>query len=335
MENTSVAALQFKFCQSCGNRFDRPHRIGSVQWESRKYCSLKCQPKPVPKFIPCRICGQPTKYRGNDQSRLMGMVRCQSDACKEASRLQKNEAISAKAKQMYSDGERVLSEETRRQISEKLSGRKLGNYSTEHCAAISAAKKGKTPSEAMRRAILASAAARKGRHCDNGLRGYKQSPEHIENRRQKQIGKKRSLEMCQKLSRSRKGMIFSESHRQKLAVARKRLWDEGKLNAFRSKLEKRLGEVIEPLGFVPQFRIPGYSHPYDYGNAEKCIVIEVHGCFWHSHGCGVRQCKDNSKERDQLHESTARQLGFEVFIFWQCQEADWSKQLKEQGVLSE
>jgi DNA mismatch endonuclease (patch repair protein) len=187
----------------------------------------------------------------------------------------------------------------------------------------------------MLKAILASAAARKGKHCDNGLRGYKQSPEHIENRRRAQIGKKLSLEARQKLSHSRKGIVFSESHRQKLAIARKRLWDEGKLTAFRSKLEKRLGQVVEPLGYIPQFRIPGYNHPYDYGHPEKKIVIEVHGCFWHSHGCGVRQCKDNSKERDRLHEEVARELGFEIFTFWQCQESDWPTQLKEYGLLLE
>lgn len=331
----SVSAIQFKLCKTCGNRFNRPSRIATAQWEGRKYCSTKCQPKPVAQFIPCRICGQPTKYHGNESSRLAGMVRCQSDACKEASRLQKNEAIAAKAKQMYSDGKRGLSEETRRQISEKLTGRKLGNYSPERCAAISRAKKGKAPSPAMLKAILASAAARKGKHCDNGLRGYKQSPEHIENRRRAQIGKKLSLEARQKLSHSRKGIVFSESHRQKLAIARKRLWDEGKLTAFRSKLEKRLGQVVEPLGYIPQFRILGYNHPYDYGHPEKKIVIEVHGCFWHSHGCGVRQCKDNSKERDRLHEEVARELGFEIFTFWQCQESDWPTQLKEYGLLLE
>lgn len=335
MENPSVAALQFKFCQSCGNRFDRPYRIGNAQWESRKYCSLKCQPKPVPKFIPCRICGQPTKYRGNDQSQLAGMVRCQSDACKEASRLQKNEAISVKAKQMYSDGERGLSEETRKQISEKLSGRKLGNYSAEHRAAISAAKKGKHATDAVWKAIRASAVARKGKRCNNGLRGHRQTYEHREHIRKAMLGKPQSAEKSQKITLALTGKRLNESHRQKLAIARKRLWDEGRFTAFRSKLEKRLGEVIEPLGYVPQFRIPGYGHPYDYGNAEKRVVIEVYGCFWHSHGCGVKQCKDNSKERDQLHESTARRLGFDVFIFWQCQETDWSKQLKEQGVLSE
>ncbi len=334
MENP-LPATQFKFCQSCGTRFNRPSRIANKQWEGRKYCSLQCQPKPVPQFIPCRICGQPTKYRGNEQSSLAGKVRCQSDDCKEASRLQKNEAIGAKAKQMYADGERGLSEETRKQISQKLSRRKLGSYSAEHCAAISRAKKGKAPSPAMLRAILASAASRKGKRCDNGLRGYKQSADHIENRRQTRIGKRLSLETRQKLSQSRKGIVFSQAHRQKLAASRKRLWAEGKLTAFRSKLEKRLGEIVEPLGFAPQFRIYGYSHPYDYGHAEKRIVIEVHGCFWHSHGCGVKQCKDNSKERDRLHEATARELGFKVFIFWQCQESDWPNQLREYGILSE
>lgn len=333
MESTSVAVLQFKFCQTCGNRFNRPSRIANAQWEGRKYCSGKCKPAPVAQFIPCRICGQPTKYHGNENSRLAGMVRCQSEACKEASRLQKNEAIGAKAKQMYADGERGLSEETRKQISQKLSGRKLGNYSAEHCDAISRAKKGKPPSPAMLAAIQASADARRGKHCDNGLRGYKQTADHVRNRAQTQIGKKRSLETRQKLSASRKGIVFSLEHRQKIGALHKRLWAEGKHKAFRSKLEKRLGEIIEPYGFVPQFRIKGYSHPYDYGHSEKKVVIEVNGCFWHSHGCGVKQCKDDSRERDARNEAKARELGFEIFTFWQCQETDWPNQLKEYGIL--
>lgn len=333
MENASIAAAQSKLCQTCGNPFYRLSRVTNAKWESRKYCSVKCQPRVAPQFIPCRICGQPTKYRGNERSRLAGMVRCQSDACKEASRLQKNEAIGAKAKQMYATGERILSSEARKRISEKLSGRKLGNYPAERGQAISKAKKGKPASEAVWRAIRASADARRGKRCDNGLRGYKQTPEHKERIRKAMLGKPQSEEKSRKITLALTGKKLSEQHRQKLAASHKRLWAEGRFTAFRSKLEKRLGEVIEPLGYIPQFRIDGYTHPYDYGHAEKRIVIEVNGCFWHSHGCGVKQCKNNSREKDKANEDFARQNGYQVIVLWQCEESKWPVLLQDAGIL--
>jgi hypothetical protein len=186
----------------------------------------------------------------------------------------------------------------------------------------------------MWRAIRASAEARRNRaHNDNGLIGYKQTPEHRENIRRAMIGKPQSDEKRRKIAEARKGKKLSVAHCASLSKARIKAWAEGKHTAFRSKLEIRAGMILEPLGFIPQFRLPGYAHPFDYGHAEKHIVVEIHGCYWHSHGCGVRLCKDDARGRDAINHAIAYEAGFQVVILWQCQESNWPNILRNAGIL--
>lgn len=56
--------------------------------------------------VPCRICGQPTRYNGGPTSHLVGSVHCGSAECREASRAQKNAAIAARHIADYATGKR-------------------------------------------------------------------------------------------------------------------------------------------------------------------------------------------------------------------------------------
>lgn len=329
MEHTS-----HKTCQNCGARFSRSSNISNTQWDQRKYCSTKCQIRPQPQFIPCRICGEPTKYRGNTESRLFGQVRCLKQECIEASRALKNATISNVARQMYEDGERGLSPESRASISTKLTGRKIGPYSEAHRQAISAAKKGKPASPGVWKALRASAEARRLReHNNNGLKGYKQTEEHKRKRALASVGRTMSDDTRRRISEAQKGRVRSEAHRRKLSEALSRRWDAGEFNAYRSQLEIRCGESLLPLGFTAQFRISRYRHPYDYGHAERRILVEVHGCYWHQHGCGKRPRKDDVKTRDARHASKAAELGYKLVVLWQCEEDQWPDILRDAGVL--
>ena len=62
-------------------------------------------------------------------------------------------------------------------------------------------------------------------------------------------------------------------------------------------------------------------------------VVFVHGCFWHAHDCRLgRRPASNAefweqkalanKERDARKEAELRELGWRVFVVWQCQLAD-------------
>lgn len=116
-----------KECLTCGTTFEKPLYCSVNEWNhKRKFCSKRCaydyphkKPSPfkgkqsskpsVKQFVPCRICGEPTKYPGSPKSKLIGKVRCEKPSCIEASKELKNKNISEKAIEMYASGERVPS----------------------------------------------------------------------------------------------------------------------------------------------------------------------------------------------------------------------------------
>ena len=109
-----------KPCEMCGAVIVKPASCSRADWPKRRFCSPTCKaesqrgkdawnkglelPKTAPRH-PCRICGQPTKYRAS-LTTVTGMVRCDQPECIEASRRLKNERIAARAVEMYASGER-------------------------------------------------------------------------------------------------------------------------------------------------------------------------------------------------------------------------------------
>ncbi len=337
MENNANSA-ESKDCMTCNETFYRPARYGTAKWAERKYCSRACQPHKEPGFIPCRICGEPSKYRGNENSSLAGMVRCSKPECKEASRLLKNAAISGVAKQMYADGERGLSPEIRQQISEKLTGRVLGPYSEERVRVLT---------EALNRPEVRAklSAAGKGRimpplseEQKARLRAMFLGRKHTEETKAKMAisgkGRFQSDEKRRKISERRKGIRFPDAHKAKLSAAAKARCERGDSPHFShiSKLEKRAGLFLMPLGFIPQFRFGGNRHPYDFGHVELKIIVEVNGCYWHSHGCIKSNCGEKPKIKDAHNAQHAAQAGYTVIVLWQCQEQQWPDILRGAGL---
>lgn len=108
-----MSAPPTKTCETCGKLFPKPPSCGIPEWNSRRrFCSYPCKAKaqlgkpsgktgwrsPLPSvatFIPCRICGAPTRYPGNRQSSLFKRVRCDKSDCVERSRMLKNKRIRA------------------------------------------------------------------------------------------------------------------------------------------------------------------------------------------------------------------------------------------------
>lgn len=69
-------------------------------------------------------------------------------------------------------------------------------------------------------------------------------------------------------------------------------------------------------------------------------VVFVHGCFWHAHDCrlGRRPAANAAfweqkalanKTRDARKETELKQLGWQVFVVWQCQLNGDKSQLDE------
>lgn len=104
--------MAYKDCTICGSSFWSKGTPGTVTYDRRKTCSKACfgeserrKPK-VKHLLPCRVCGQATKYGGTETSRLFGMVHCGLPECALESRNRKNAAIADRAIGMYRDGSR-------------------------------------------------------------------------------------------------------------------------------------------------------------------------------------------------------------------------------------
>jgi len=103
-----------KTCEQCGKTFPKNCYTSRKNWLKVRFCSTDCKvesqrgrlsplkgrsygPSQAQR-IPCRICGEPTKYHGGKNHPHKGKVHCGSDECKEASRLIRNERIQATLK---------------------------------------------------------------------------------------------------------------------------------------------------------------------------------------------------------------------------------------------
>lgn len=94
-----------KVCEQCGATYERPSLYSPHKWSTRRYCSWACSvaARPVGVRMPCRICGEPTKYYASDR-RLTGLMTCGRPECAEQSRALKNERISATQREDFAAG---------------------------------------------------------------------------------------------------------------------------------------------------------------------------------------------------------------------------------------
>ena len=65
------------------------------------------------------------------------------------------------------------------------------------------------------------------------------------------------------------------------------------------------------------------------------LVIFVHGCFWHQHGCKISNKPESNvsfweekfrrnRERDRENVDACHELGRQVLILWECQVNDYT-----------
>ena len=112
------------------------------------------------------------------------------------------------------------------------------------------------------------------------------------------------------------------------------------MRAIRSKdtqPELRVRRLAHSLGF--RFRLHRTDLPGkpDLVFPRHRLVVFVHGCFWHGHGCkrGGKGPKSNTAywnpkiERTRARDSAAKialeQLGWRVEVLWECELVDKSK----------
>lgn len=92
--------------------------------------------------------------------------------------------------------------------------------------------------------------------------------------------------------------------------------------------------ALHSLGYRYRLHRKDLPGKPDIALAPYRVVIFVHGCFWHMHGCrrGKSTPKTNAKfwrikrtetkRRDRRAISALRKDGWTVFIVWECQTRD-------------
>lgn len=116
-----------------------------------------------------------------------------------------------------------------------------------------------------------------------------------------------------------------------------------KIKSSNTQQELMVRSMLHRLGF--RFRIHRKDLPGtpDIVLPGRRIVLFVHGCFWHGHGCRIGALpKSNldywkpkieaNRARDQRTEAELASLGWRVVTVWQCELSDMetlSKRLME------
>jgi DNA mismatch endonuclease (patch repair protein) len=114
------------------------------------------------------------------------------------------------------------------------------------------------------------------------------------------------------------------------------------IRAKNTKPEVLLRSYLHRAGFRFRIHKKGLPGSPDIVLRKHHLVILVHGCFWHQHqGCKFASTPDDPSdtwkakfqgtyERDKRNELALRQLGWRVFVIWECgltkgepRELDW------------
>ncbi len=113
-----------------------------------------------------------------------------------------------------------------------------------------------------------------------------------------------------------------------------------KIRSKDTKPEMRIRKGLHALGFryrLHDKKLPGRP---DIVLPRFKTVIQVRGCFWHSHNCIDGHIPKTRKEywepklkanteRDQKNDQRLKDMGWRVFVVWECQCMS-AKRLNEQ-----
>jgi len=113
-----------------------------------------------------------------------------------------------------------------------------------------------------------------------------------------------------------------------------RSWVMSRVRSRDTKPEMLVRRLLHGLGY--RYRLHGEELPGspDLVFPRKKMVIWVHGCFWHGHGCrnGVRLPKTNvefwsakrraNMARDQRSALALESMGWKALVLWECELRD-------------
>jgi len=100
-----------------------------------------------------------------------------------------------------------------------------------------------------------------------------------------------------------------------------------------SKPEMRVRRALHAMGFRYRLHCPELPGKPDLVLPRFKTVVFVHGCFWHGHDCPRFRLPEQNREywerkigrnvvRDQDRQRKLRDLGWRVWILWECRLAE-------------
>jgi DNA mismatch endonuclease, patch repair protein len=100
-----------------------------------------------------------------------------------------------------------------------------------------------------------------------------------------------------------------------------------------TKPELLVRKVIHAMGFRFRLHQRGLPGRPDIVMRGHSVIVQVHGCFWHRHGCSIsnipRTRKDywipklaRNVERDKANDLLLRSMGWRVITVWECEAKD-------------
>lgn len=203
--------------------------------------------------------------------------------------------------------------------------------SPEHRAKISASLTGKSPSPETREKLRAWQIGKpKPRHIVEKLRATMNAPEMravlSELRRQESNTPARKAQL-HAIQQARRGKpMSSEGIARWQASMERRMQHHG---LYHSALEERAAVLLLPLGYK-RFVWLG-QNSYDFGLADKSLVIEVNGCYWHDHrfvnpACSIEP-RPGVRKRDLEKRALCVERGVTLIELWECEEAYWPEMI--------
>lgn len=97
-----------------------------------------------------------------------------------------------------------------------------------------------------------------------------------------------------------------------------------------TKPEVELRHLLHASGYRYRLHVKGLPGKPDIVLPRFHAVIQVHGCFWHSHSCARGKTPNSrqafwlpklaaNKQRDLSNSRALRRLGWTVITVWECQ----------------
>src|SRR5687767_5175640 len=115
-----------------------------------------------------------------------------------------------------------------------------------------------------------------------------------------------------------------------------RSWLMSQVRSKDTKPEMIVRRLVHRLGYRYRLHVKGLPGTPDLVLASRRTVINVNGCFWHSHGCHrsslpatrrqwwIQKFAANER-RDRKNDRRLRRLGWQVVTIWECQLNDLDK----------